>query len=91
MEFGWQDIVALGLVLAAAGYLARLALSAVTRKQASGCGSGCGHCSAQSAANRASPQEIVSITELPAKVSGQVPATSDFDLGFSPSGTATSR
>ena len=73
MEFGWQDIAALGIVLASAGYLARLALSAVTRKQIGGCRSGCGHCSAQSAASRASPQEIVSISGLPVQVSGQVP------------------
>ncbi len=70
MEFGWQDLAALGIVLAAAGYLARLAWNAVTRKQGSGCGSGCGGCSARSAANSAIPEEVVSIV-LPERVHRQ--------------------
>ena len=70
MEFGWQDLAALGIVLAAAGYLARLAWNAVTRKRGSGCGSGCGNCSARSAANSASPEEVVSIG-LPGRVHRQ--------------------
>lgn len=44
MDFGWQDLAALGIVLAAAGYLARLAWNALTRKQSAGCGSACGGC-----------------------------------------------
>ncbi|MGB2612616.1 MAG: FeoB-associated Cys-rich membrane protein, partial [Isosphaeraceae bacterium] len=70
MEFGWQDLAALGIVLAAAGYLARLSWNAVTRKQGSGCGSGCGSCSARSAANSAIPEEVVSIG-LPERTSRQ--------------------
>ena len=65
MEFGWQDLTVLGIVLAAAGYLARLAWNAVTRKQASGCGSGCGSCSAQTSSQSGmrdpKPEQIVSI------------------------------
>jgi len=61
MEFGWQDLAALGIVLAAAGYLARLAWNAVTRKPGSGCGAGCGSCSARSAASSVLPEEVVSI------------------------------
>ncbi len=61
MDFGWQDLAALGIVLAAAGYLARLAWNAVTRKQGSGCGSGCGSCSGQTAANSTIPEAVVSI------------------------------
>ena len=61
MEFGWQDLAALGIAFAAAGYLARLAWNAVTRKRGSGCGSGCGSCSARSAAKSAIPEEVVSI------------------------------
>ena len=68
MELGWQDLAALGIVLAAAGYLARLAWNAVVRKQGSGCGSGCGSCSARSVANSAVPEEVVSIG-LPGRVS----------------------
>ncbi len=47
MDFGWQDLAALGIVLASASYLARLAWNALTRKQSAGCGSGCGGCSTQ--------------------------------------------
>ena len=61
MEFGWQDLAAISIVLAATGYLARLAWKAVTRKQASGCGSRCGSCSASAAAGSAIPGEVVSI------------------------------
>jgi FeoB-associated Cys-rich membrane protein len=65
MDFGWQDLTALGIVLAAAGYLARLAWNAVTRKQGSGCGSGCGSCSAQTISQSGmqdpKPEQIVSI------------------------------
>ncbi len=68
MELGWQDLAALGIVLAAAGYLAHLAWSAVIRKQASGCGSGCGSCSARSPTNRTVPDEVISIG-LPGQVS----------------------
>ena len=65
MEFGCQDLAALGIVLAAAGYLARLAWNAVTRKRGSGCGSGCGSCSAQTSSQSGmrdpKPEQIVSI------------------------------
>ncbi|MGZ3317413.1 MAG: hypothetical protein ACXU95_08920 [Isosphaeraceae bacterium] len=65
MEFGWQDLAALGIVLAAAGDMARLAWNAVTRKQGSGCGSGCGSCSAQTSSQSGmrdpKPEQIVSI------------------------------
>jgi len=65
MEFGWQDLAALGIVLAAAGYMARLAWNAVTRKRGSGCGSGCGSCSAQTSSQSGmrdpKPEQIVSI------------------------------
>ena len=68
MDTGWQDLATLGIVLAAAGYLARLAWNAVTRKRGSGCGSRCGSCSARSAANSAVPEEVVPIG-LPGRVS----------------------
>jgi len=83
MDFGWQDSAALGIVLAAAGYLAWLAWNAVTRKQESGCGSGCGSCSTPSAANSAIPEEVVSIG-LPRRVSPQgreSPARPDLGIG----------
>ena len=65
MDLGWQDFLALGIVLAAAGYLARLAWNAVTHKQGCGCGSGCGSCSArtssQSGMRDPKPDQILSI------------------------------
>jgi len=65
VEFGWQDLAALGIVLAAAGYMARLTWNAVTRKRGSGCGSGCGNCSAQTSSQSGmrdpKPEQIVSI------------------------------
>jgi hypothetical protein len=41
---GWQDFVAIGIVLAASGYLLSLGWNAVRRKQSGGCGSACGGC-----------------------------------------------
>src|SRR5271165_6850059 len=68
MDTGWQDLAALGIVLAAAGYMARLAWNAVTRKRGSGCGSGCGSCSArtssQSGMRDPKPEQIVSISMI---------------------------
>jgi len=83
MDLGWQDFLALGIVLAAIVYLARLAWNAVTRKRGSGCGSGCGSCSARSAANSAIPEEVVSIG-LPGRVHRQEresPAGPDLSIG----------
>jgi hypothetical protein len=68
MNLGWQDLVALGIVLAAVLYLSRLALSAFAGKKGSGCASGCGSCSAQSSSVLSSrviaPEQVVSIGTL---------------------------
>ena len=61
MSLGWQDLVALGIVVAAAGYLARLAWSAVTRTSEGGCGTGCGKCSAGAAGSSPPVESIVTI------------------------------
>ncbi len=65
MESGWQDLAAIGIVLAAGGYLAKLAWNAVCRKPGSGCGSGCGSCSAptssESGMRDPKAEQIVSI------------------------------
>ncbi|QEH32691.1 hypothetical protein OJF2_11700 [Aquisphaera giovannonii] len=45
MDFTWQDLVAMAIVLGAAGYLASLAWSAVRGRGAGGCGGGCAKCS----------------------------------------------
>ena len=61
MALGWQDLAALGIVIAATGYLANLVWNAVARKQAGGCGTGCGKCSGKSAAAEGSSGQVVSI------------------------------
>jgi hypothetical protein len=61
VTLGWQDFVAIGIVLLAVGYLARLALGALTRKEKSGCGAGCGKCSSPRAATRDEPGQLVEI------------------------------
>ncbi len=61
MELGWQDFAALGIVVAAAGYLTLLAWNAVARKQASGCGSSCGKCSGKSNAGHIPAGQVISI------------------------------
>jgi hypothetical protein len=63
MQLGWQDLVALGIVFAAAGYLTNMAWQAVFRKRASGCGSACGKCSAAETRGGA-PEQVVSIGGL---------------------------
>lgn len=70
MDFGWQDIAALGIVFAAAGYLGRLAWGAVAGTGGGHCGTSCGGCpSASSRAEGASaPQEVVSIGMPPRAV-----------------------
>jgi hypothetical protein len=68
MNLGWQDLAALGIVFAAAGYLSRLAWGAFTRKSKSGCASGCGSCSVQSRSaldvSGVEPEQVVSIGAL---------------------------
>ena len=68
MNLGWQDLAALGIVFAAAGYLSRLAWGAFTRKSKSGCASGCGSCPAQSSSGLGmrgvEPEQVVSIGVL---------------------------
>ena len=61
MALGWQDLAVLGIVIAATGYLANLAWNAVARKQASGCGTGCGKCSGKSNAGQVPAGQIISI------------------------------
>jgi len=46
MTLTWQDYSAIAVVLAAAAYLGGKFLAAVIPGKASGCGSGCGKCSA---------------------------------------------
>ena len=52
---GWQDVVAIAAVLAAAGYLASLVWRGVAGGSQAGCGASCGKCSASE------PVEVVTI------------------------------
>jgi hypothetical protein len=61
MNLGWQDLVALAIVLAAAGYLARLARGAFSRKAEAGCGAACGKCAAGPKSSGTGPDPVVSI------------------------------
>jgi hypothetical protein len=65
---GWQDLIALAIVFAAAGYLFRLAWRAVGRKAEAGCGTACGKCSGGANAAMPRPEQVVSIgTITPAR------------------------
>jgi hypothetical protein len=59
MTFDWQSLTALGLVAAAAVYLARVSYSALTKPRKTGC-SGCGTC----ASDKSAPPPVVSIDAL---------------------------
>jgi hypothetical protein len=65
MNLGWQDLVALAIVFAAASYLLRLAWRAVGRKAEAGCGSACGKCPAGTNAASPRPEQVVSIGTVP--------------------------
>ncbi|RUL88287.1 hypothetical protein [Tautonia sociabilis] len=69
MGIGGQDIAAIGLAVAAAGFLARSGYRAVAgRLPASGCGSGCGGCpSSGESGGRAAPLVSLSIGPPPGK------------------------
>ncbi len=58
MVFDWQNLAVLVAVLAAAGYLARLAWQTVARRKAAACG-GCGSC-----ANADGPGQVVGMEVL---------------------------
>jgi hypothetical protein len=67
-NLGWQDLIALAIVFAAAGYLLRLAWGAVGRKAEGGCGTSCGKCPAGANAAAPRPEQVVSIgTITPAR------------------------
>jgi hypothetical protein len=61
LNLGWQDLIALSVVLAAAAYLARLAWRAVVGTRESTCGTGCARCSARTAGSSTVPEEVVAI------------------------------
>jgi len=65
MGINWQDLVALCIVFAAAGYLGSIAIGALTRKSSKGCGSACGKCSGTSEVTFGTPQQVVPIGSIP--------------------------
>ncbi|WP_165065906.1 hypothetical protein [Paludisphaera rhizosphaerae] len=60
---GWQDVVAIGAVLAAAGYLASLVWRGVGGEKSGSCGTACGKCSSGA---QGEPEQIVTIGAAPA-------------------------
>jgi hypothetical protein len=66
VTLGWQDLVAIGIVLAACGYLLSLGWNAVRRKQVGGCGATCGGCGARTSiaplGRESEAPELVSIS-----------------------------
>jgi hypothetical protein len=60
-NLGWQDVVALAVVLSAAAYLTRLAWRALAGKRDEACGTGCARCSERAAAGPSIPEQLVSI------------------------------
>lgn len=67
MTLNWQDFVALAVVLAAAGYLVRLALSAVSRKSGVRACSSCAGCSSPDGQGSTVGEPLVSIGPTPPK------------------------
>jgi hypothetical protein len=65
VDLGWQDLVAIGIVALAALYLSRLALGALMRKQADGCGTACGKCLGRGHGNISAPEQVVKIGTMP--------------------------
>lgn len=59
---GWQDVVAIGAVVAAAGYLISLVWRGVGGNPSGSCGTACGKCSA---GGRGEPEQVVTIGAAP--------------------------
>lgn len=57
---GWQDVVAIGAVLGAAGYLASIVWRGVAGKPSGSCGTACGKCSA-GGKSQTEPDQVVTI------------------------------
>lgn len=71
MNYNWQDLVALSLVLAAVIYLGWQTWRFIARKKSAGCSSGCASCPT----GKSTGQQLVTLDGLshPAKVSDSTP------------------
>ncbi len=67
-SLGWQDLVALLVVFAAAAYLVRLAWGAIAAKLDGACGTGCARCPAGADASPSGPEQIVTIGAAGAQI-----------------------
>jgi hypothetical protein len=67
-NLGWQDVVALTVVLAAAAYLARLGWRGVAGERKTVCATACARCSSQPLGNSAGPEQVVSIGVLGSRI-----------------------
>ncbi len=65
MNFNWQDLAAMGLVVAALGYLSYRGWQIVVRKKAGGCGGGgCSGCGSKTPADTGETKPFVSADQL---------------------------
>ncbi len=71
MQSGWQDVVAIGVIAIAVGYLCRRIWSGRHPSVTSGCGGGCQGCTAADLPTNtdlpANPQQIIPIESLRTK------------------------
>lgn len=65
MSFNWQDLVALAVVFAAAGYLVKLALGAVIGKSGFRSCSSCSGCASAGGNGQEPPPSLVTIGSHP--------------------------
>lgn len=63
MNIDWQTVIAVGLVVAAAGYLAYSGWKVIARKRAGGCGT-CSSCPSSTDGKRDDQRPFVSIEQL---------------------------
>lgn len=63
---GWQDFVAIAVVLGAGAYLVGLVYHGVAGDEKAGCGTACGKCSHDGA-----PEQLVAIGPAPVNAAGR--------------------
>lgn len=63
MTWTWQDLIALTLVVAAAGYLVRASWRVLARKKSPGCGT-CAKCPSTGATDSGTPVVSLEVTSL---------------------------
>jgi hypothetical protein len=70
MEFAWQNLIVLAIVVAAGGYLCRAGWQSMARRQTSACG-GCANCPSESASKEVRSNEPQVVRISPREQRGQ--------------------